>query len=187
MNQIVKSENKEEINGIDTIAPKSAILGRSNETDEFIYIKHSDTDTVYEIPTTAAIHSKLLRESVIENITTDTYGKVRTNPIIITIIKADTMDFIVKYMLRYNDKIEKFAPESPIKNIHISIIFGDEYDLFANIYDEKDSLKTKIIKINNFIESALYFDFKHLHRKLCAIIASLLLDVDIDELKSIKN
>ena len=173
MSQVSKSENKEEIKEIDNV--------------EFIYMKHRSADTLYEIPTSAAIHSKLLRESIIENITKDTYGKVNTNPLIITIIKVDTMDFIVKYMIRYNNKIEKFAPESPIKNIHISIIFGEEYTLFNNIYDEKDSLRTKIIKINNLIESALYFDFKYLHRKLCAIISSLLLDVDIDELKSIKN
>ena len=155
--------------------------------DSSIYIKHTDDPKIYKIPVTAAVHSKLLRDSIIENTNNDTYGKEETNPMIVNIIINDTLPFIVKYLLYYNNRVESDAPESPIKNIHISLIFGDEYALFSNIYSDNDSLKEKIVKINNIIESALYFDFKHLHKKLCAIIASLILNVEISDLKSLKK
>lgn len=78
---------------------------------------------------------------------------------------------------------ESKAPEAPIKNIHISLIIGEEYILFDKIYDEQDSLKEKLSKINNIVIAALYFKIEHLPKKLCAISASLLLDSNIEEIK----
>jgi hypothetical protein len=166
------SDSKEETKGLDI-------------TESSIYIKHVSNKKIWKIPETAATHSKLLREGIIDNTNNETYGKVESNPMIITSILDETLPFIIRYLLHYNNKVEKVAPESPIKNIHISVIFGDEYELFSDIYSKTDSLKEIVIKINNIIEASLYFDFKYLHKKLCAIIASLLLNVDIDNLKDL--
>lgn len=153
-----------------------------------IYIKHTNSDKVYEIPSTAAVHSRLIKESIIDNISeSDVYGKIKNNPLNITTINESGMDFIVKYFMYYDNKLEKIAPESPLKNIHLSTIFGDEYELFSQLYTEDDTLKEKIIKLNILIEASLYFDFKYLHRKLCAIVSSLLLNADITTLKSLKS
>jgi len=154
-----------------------------NADDSIIYIKHKNESTIYEIPASAVQHSNLLREII--DCETDKY--TLDNPIVISEVNAETMPFIINYMRYYDNKLEKPPPESPIKDIHISVIFGDEYKLFSDIYSENDTLKEKIIKINSITESALYFDFKYLHKKLCAIIASLLLNIDINQIKSLLN
>lgn len=152
-----------------------------------VYIKHNNDKKIYTIPTTASIHSKLLRNLIIENISEDTCGKIETNPLVITAVKLEAWNYIINYMMYYNNKLEKCAPESPLKKIHISVILGDEYTLFDNIYNEHDTLKEKILKIQNIREASVYFDFKYMFQKLSAIMASLISDADINELQEIKN
>jgi hypothetical protein len=154
---------------------------------ENVYIKHINCVNIHTITTTAAIHSKLLKESIIDiNNKDDNYGKTLLTPMIITVINADTIKFICDYISYYDNKVEVDAPESPLKNIHISVILGDEYHLFSGLLNNDDNLKTKITKINNYIESSLYFGCKQLTRKLCAIIANILVGVDINEFNSLK-
>jgi hypothetical protein len=50
---------------------------------------------------------------------------------------------------------------------------------------DDDSIKEKIVKLNDHVESALYFGFKYLHKKICAIIANLIKDTSIDELNAL--
>lgn len=152
-----------------------------------VYIKHVKNDKIYKIPSTAAIHSNLLKESIVENNDTDTYGKIKSNPMSINAVDVSTMDYIVKYMMYYNDKPEKPAPERPLTNIHLSVVFDDEFELFNNIYIENDTLVEKIMKMSVLIESAMYFDFKFLHLKLSAIIASLLKNATELEIESLKR
>jgi hypothetical protein len=150
---------------------------------EYIYIKHRDNERVYKIPTSAAIHSKLLKETIIDDETAETHGKCEKTPLIIKTIDVFAVPFIVKYMEFYDGIPEKIAPESPLKDIHISIIFAKEYVLFNDIYEETDTLKEKISKLGLVINASHYFIFKHLHKKLCAIITSLIRDVDISMLR----
>lgn len=156
---------------------------------EFVYIKHVSNKHIFKLPYTTVIHSKYINSNIIENITSNTYGKIRTNPMIIndadTNIDFQSMEFVINYMKYYDNDKEHIAPEAPIKNIHISLVIGEEYVLFDNIYDEQDSLKEKLSKINNILIASLYFKIKHLHKKLCAISASLLLNSNIDEIKRI--
>jgi len=156
---------------------------------EFVYIKHISSKHIFKLPYTAAIHSKYITSNIIENMTSNNYGKIRTNPMIIndadTNIDFQSMEFVINYMKYYDNHKENIAPEAPIKNIHISLIIGDEYKLFDSIYDEQDSLKEKLSKINNIVIASLYFKIKYLHKKLCAISASLLLNSNIEEIKRI--
>ena len=165
------------------------VKGLDDDKDciENIYIKHIDCVDIHTITTTAAIHSKLLKESIIDvNNKDDNYGKSLLTPMVINVISANTIKFICDYMTYYDNKVEVDAPESPLKNIHISVILGDEYHLFSGLLNDDDNLKTKITKINNYIESSMYFGCRQLTRKLCAIIANILVDVDITELNTLK-
>jgi hypothetical protein len=153
--------------------------------DGFVFIKHESDTKVWQLPNGSAEHSILLKESIIDNPNTESYGTSESNPMMIKNIKVETIPFIVAYMNFYNGKNEKDPPEQPIKNIHLSVIFGDEYHLFTDIYNETDSVKTKILKLNDHIESTLYFSIKHLHKKLCAIAASILKDLNIAEIKKL--
>ena len=161
-----------EVNGLDSNAV-------------FVFIKHNEADTVWQLTYDSASHSSLLKESIINNPNKESYGTVKSNPMYIKTIKVYTMPFIVAYMNYYGDKSETEPPEQPIKNIHLSVIFGDEYKLFTNIYDESDSIKTKILKLSDHVESALYFGIANLHKKLCAIVASILKDLSIAEIKKL--
>jgi hypothetical protein len=162
------------------------IKGLDSEVD-YIYIKHDDSEKVWRMTVGSASNSVLLKESIIDNPNTESYGTNENNPMAIKTIKTDTLPIIVDYMNFYDGTAEKEPPEKPIKNIHLSVIFGDEYTLFINIYDESDSVKTKILKLNDHVESALYFGIKHLHKKLCAIAAYILKDLSISEIKKLSE
>lgn len=161
---------------------------KSLESDvEYIFIKHVDDEKVWSLTSGSATHSVLLKESIICNHNNDSYGTTKTNPMIINTIKSKTLPFIIDYMNFYDGKIEKGPPEQPIKSIHLSVILGEEYHLFTSIYSETDTIKSKILKLNDHIESALYFNIQHLHKKLCAIIASILKELDITEIKKLAS
>ena len=128
-----------------------------NDEIENIYIRYQDHEKLWTVPKKAAVHSKLINDIMIDNVNNnDSYGS-KLSPIIISNIKFDTIDFMIRYMMYYNNKIEKCAPEGPLKNIHISIVFGDEFELFKDIYELDKPLKEKFIYINYLIESAIYF------------------------------
>jgi hypothetical protein len=156
-----------------------------DSNDGFVFIKHESDPMVWQLPNGSAEHSLLLKESIIDNPNTESYGTSEGNPMMIKNIKVDTIPFIIDYMNFYEDKNEKEPPEQPIKNIHLSVIFDEEYHLFMDIYDETDSVTNKILKLNDHVETTLYFGIKHLHKKLCAIAASILKDLSISEIKKL--
>ncbi len=81
-------------------------------------------------------------------------------------------------MKYYYNKYEKCAPEAPLKDIHLSVILGDEYKLFHELHKfngkDKTSMINKLTEINDYIASALYFKFQYLHIKLSAVTASII-------------
>jgi hypothetical protein len=151
----------------------------------YIYIKHDDNETVWKLTRSSAEHSGLLKESIIDNPNSDSYGTKENNPFAINNVSIETIPFIIEYMNHFDGKSETEPPEKPVKNIHLSVIFGDEYPLFTKIYNSEESVKTKILKLNDHIESALYFCINNLHKKLCAIIASIFKDLTIKEIKQL--
>lgn len=153
----------------------------------YIFIKHINDDNTWKITRESALHSELLKETIIDNPNSDTYGIIETNPFIINIIKINTIKFAVDYMEFYSGIVEKVPPEYPLKNIHISILLDGEYHLFNNIYLENDDVKTKIIKLNDCIETATYFAIKNLPKKICAIIAFILKDLSITDIKKLSE
>jgi hypothetical protein len=165
---------------------KNMSLDEKKNIDQNVFIKHIDSTTIHQIPYTAAIHSKFIKECVINNFD-DVYGKSANNPLIIpNTVKPHTMDFIIKYMNYYDNKVEKIAPETPLQDIHLSVIFNNEYNLFKELHQmECDSVKTKIFEINDYIISAMYFNFNHLHKKLAALSASIFTNLSSEELKSL--
>ena len=154
------------------------------ESDKFIYMRHESDKTLWKIKYKAAYNSRFLKTSIMENPNSNSYGSIEENPIIIKAVDLRTIPFIIKYMEYFIDKPESLPPEQPLKNIHISVLLGDEYSMFVGLYDETDELKTKLVKLNMFIKSALYFDIKYLHKKLCAITASLLTNKSFSEIKN---
>lgn len=165
-------------------------MTRENKTDEitkYIYIRHKDDEKVWQLTNGGAAHSALLRDSIINNPNVDSYGILEKNPMIVDAIKLHTIPFIVSYMNFYDCQPEPNPPETPLKNIHPSVIFGDAYELFINIYDSGDTSISKILKLNDTIQSALYFNITHLPKKLCAIIAHIIKDLSLDEVKKISD
>jgi hypothetical protein len=158
-----------------------------NSDVDYIYIKHVDDEKVWGLKTGGANHSILLKESIIENPNTDSYGTTESNPMSIDTIKPYTLPFIVSYMNFYDGTPEKNPPEKPIKSIHLSVIFGDEYHLFTSIYSETDSVKTKILKLNDHIEMSMYFKLQIVCDKLCSIVASILKELDITSIKKLAD
>jgi hypothetical protein len=158
-----------------------------SQTSEFVYIKHNSDPNVWQLPTGGAILSNMLKESIIDNPNTESYGTSESNPMMIKDIKVETIPFIVEYIKFYDGCVEIEPPEHPVKNIHLSVIFGDEYHLFKDIYSDTDSIKIKILKLNDIIESSLYFRITHLPKKLCAIIATILKDLNIAEIKKLAS
>lgn len=158
----------------------------NSHSPEYIYMKQNYEKKIYKIPKTAAMHSKMLLTNIINNThNTDKYGLTETCPVIIQKTDVDILQFIYDYMMYNNNRKEKEAPEAPLKKIHISSILGNEYELFINIYNEDDLLECKIEKINKYIKTALYFDFKYLCKKLCALAANLIINSDINQLQKI--
>lgn len=153
-----------------------------------IYIKHINSDKIWTVDFKSARISKFLQESIIDNDSKDdSYGLSETTPLIIRdTVKKQTMPFVIEYMKYFRDaKYESTSPEAPLKNSHISVILGDEYTLFKDMCDEKSDLKTKILELNYYVSASLYFGFKYAHKKICAMIASLLKNKEISELKTL--
>jgi hypothetical protein len=163
------------------------IKSLDSNDDGFVFIKHKMNSTIWKLKNTSAKHSLLLKESIIDNPNTETYGTSESNPMSLTGINLDTIPFVVAYMKHYDGIVERDPPEQPLKNIHLSVLFDTEYHLFNNIYDEDNSVDEKLLILNDYIETSLYFDIKHLPNKLCAIAASILKDLPIAEIKQLIN
>jgi hypothetical protein len=158
------------------------VKGLDDETT-YIYIKHKNSSKVFELPTTAAIHSKLLKVVVFDDNNTTT----QEDPFVIELFDDQCIQLMVDYLMFHDNKIESASPDKPLSNIHISVILGKEYVLFADVVESKMDLLDKIIKIGNIINCSLYFNTTHLTGKLCAIVASLIKDKSIEELKLLQR
>jgi hypothetical protein len=156
-----------------------------DDENQFIYIKHVESPKTWEIKLKNVHTSSFLNDGIIANESDNTYGYSAEDPVIIKNIKLYTLPLIFEYMNYFGCNPESVSPEAPIIDIHISDILGKEYPLYANLYLDDDSIKEKIVKLNDHVESALYFGFKYLHKKLCAIIANLIKDSSIDELNAL--
>jgi hypothetical protein len=154
----------------------------------YVYIKHIGDSTIHKVSYLSAMHSKLIREFVMNN-TKDSYGKNEDNPLIIPYtIKLYTMQFMIDYMNYMNCKNETPAPISPIHDIHLSVLFKEEYKLFKDLHQlEKGKHRERILEINDYIISAMYFNFEYLYKKLAAVIASIFKNLSVSELESMKN
>jgi hypothetical protein len=153
---------------------------------QYVYIKHIGDNVIHKVAYASAKHSKFIREFVINN-QKDPYGKSENNPLIIPYtLKLHTLQFIIDYMDYMDCKNETSAPEAPLQDIHLSVIFKAEYELFKDLHqNDKDPLE-KILEINDYIISAMYFSFDQLHKKLAAVMASIFNNLSYDELKLLK-
>jgi len=173
----------------DNIIENSQINDFSNKKNitkaDKYYIRHIDnTDKIYCLNN--SWHNSLFLMEVIESIIDD-YGS-ENNPIVLNnVIKECTMEFIVNYLNYYGKQTETKPPETPLPEVHISEIFGDEYKLFKNIFDEKNNMGDNLKNLSDFINSSNYFNIEFLTKKLCAIIAYLLKEYKGDLQKIISN
>jgi hypothetical protein len=180
---IAHDENKlEDVDG-------ELVIGLDDEgEEEYVYLKHSSNLKVWRIVDKAAVHSKLIKNAIIDNVDGDSYGRTELSPLIVSEVKCKTMKLMVSYMYYcYNNKKEKCAPELPLKNIDISYILGDEYELFTEICDINLPMKEKLIIYNDYIKSATYFGFEYLDKKLCAIVANMFKDLTLSELQQLAS
>lgn len=149
---------------------------------EFIYIKHTSKDKIWAIDYNETKKMTNLVDRIIDLPDTELYGVSIDNPIHIDGVNEEVFPFIIKYIENFKETPEKCAPDAPLKNIHISIILEGEYHLFEGIYEENDSLPVKLKKINTCIDAALYFGMRNFQMKLCAIVASLVKNMEMSEL-----
>jgi len=168
----------------------SEVSPLDEETPEFFYIKSKGSKgskKVWEIdyPCTKKVTNLFTR---VEDVPAEElYGISKENPVIIDSIEEHTFPFIIKYIESHSERDESEAPKAPLKDTHISNILGDEYPLFEGLYDEKDDLNIKLVKLSKYVNSALYFGFEHLHKKLSAVVACLIKGIDLEKLKSTLN
>ena len=158
------------------------IISLDDERDDTIYFKHESSDDVYEIPKKIIKPGTFLHATIIDN-DVDDYGLSHNNPIILKEIVPITLPFIVEYLIHCGGD-ETPSPETPLKDLHISHILGDEYQLFHNMCNIADE-RAKISVVNTHIIAAMYFGFSELVRKLCAIIANTLKLLSMDEIRAI--
>ena len=157
----------------------------TEEVETYMYLKHKHSDQTWKINSKHTHHSEFLTTCMIDK-NSDMYGFQENNPIVLD-MKGHTIPFIIKYMEYFGERTESPAPEPPLKDIHISNILGDEYVMYANIFNESDSLKDKLLKTYSYTEAALYFQLKYLPKKLCAIMAYLTKKSDIHELEAMTS
>ena len=139
--------------------------------NRFCYFKCRNQDKIWGIPYNSAIHSKFLKDSIIYNIQKDNIGNFENNPLIIDNIDPIIIEFIVDYLLYFNNIQESNPPEYPLKNIHMSNILCDEYHLFKFIYDyDKSDISNLLEKLCKY---TLYFELPILHEKICAVFADI--------------
>lgn len=157
-----------------------------NPPEKLIYIKHTDSDKIWSVPADAANISPLLKRNILDRIDSDTYGLSDKNPLIINDINANAIPFIISYLLLCRGRREREPPEQPLKNIHMSVLLGDEFPLFEDLCDCDLNHLEKISKINSILEAAEYFGMDILAEKLCAIIASIFIkNMSLNDFKKI--
>lgn len=165
------------------MSEKKIILLDSSESENkkkeenCYYIKCKHNNKIFKLKENSWKLSKYLSEVIIIIDKNDDYGSLK-NPIIISSIKENILEFIVDYINYHSNKKEKVAPPTPLVKIHISEIFGDEYILFKSFINEKKDISENIIYINDFINASLYFGIDELYKKLSAIIAYILSNID---------
>ena len=140
------------------------------------FIKHNDCEKLYSIN---KVNPSSFLKTIIENNDDNdndnddnAYGS-KKNPILLKSISADTLSFVTKYINSCENEIP--APGNPLpENTHISAIFGNEWDIFSLIFDEKADPDNNYKFINNYILTSLYFDLPELTKKLCSMVAYVL-------------
>lgn len=151
----------------------SLSLDNEDEKKEIIYVRHINDKQIFSIPYSAAVHSGLIKNTIIDQ-KEETNGKTEDDPFIIpNTVTIDAIEFGVDYMLfNKGNKHEKSAPEAPLNNsLTLPTILGDEYKLFEKFDKLKMDQKKDLIEINDYITMSLFMQFKQLHVKFCVIIA----------------
>jgi hypothetical protein len=166
---------------------KSISIDDDNDEKKYVYLKHVSNSKIWKVSFTAAKHAKLIRDTIINNDDDDLYGRVQSSPLIINQVKYNTIEFMITYMNYYDGKKEKCSPTLPLKNIDISYILEDEYELFTNLCDDELNMKEKLFIYDEYIRSANYFGFEYLHKKLCAIVANMFKDLTLSELQQLAS
>jgi len=190
ISQVVSIESLDEAKEVEGAKEVEEVEEKGLDEDVeilYVYLRHASNPKVWKIADSAATHSKLITSAIIDNADDDLYGRTEESPFVISGVKFPTMELMVSYMNYYNGKPEKCAPELPLKNIDISYILEEEYELFVNICDPNLDMGSKLVIYNDFIRSAIYFGFEYLHKKLCAIVANMFKDLSLSELKQLSS
>ena len=147
-------------------------------TKKILYIKNR-TSAALEMSYSAAEKITNIVDKIKANNTNKKYG-TKDDPVVVN-IDSDILSFIITYVNGFNGKKEIPSPEKPIKKVHISVILSKEYSLFENIYRAEDPLGEKLSTLNKYIEAAKYFNLTLLSEKLCAMAASLINNITIED------
>ena len=130
---------------------------------------------MYKVDAKGAALSNIL-STIVENKTLhDKVGKFENTPLIIDCC-PEVLKFVVNYMTYYNDKPETPAPDSPLIFIHLSIILGDEYELYKFLEMDK-SIPEKFVIINKYLKVVSYLEMRILYKKLSAVVAYLIREI----------
>ena len=104
-----------------------------SDEQKFTFIKHKHSPIIHRLNTKGCYKSKYIYNIISDS--TSQCGKSIDNPIIIsTEVKLYTMGLIINYIKYYSEKKELPAPDAPLKDVHLSVIFGDEYEIFHELH-----------------------------------------------------
>ena len=158
----------------------TTIKKQTDESKNMLYIKHEKQTDIYAISKDMTKYSTYLHNTL--DMVMDCNN---TNPIIVKQGEPKHLEFVINYMTKcLEEKIEKQAPEKPLKSVHLSVILGDEYELFNNLVEIED-FPNNIHDMHEYMKVADYLGCKQLFDKFSSIVAHILMNQSIEKLNAV--
>lgn len=145
-----------------------------------LYIKHEKETSNYAVTKDMMKYSTFL-----QNISESVMDCDKSNPMIIKQNQPKHLSFVMSYINKcVSTGYELNEPESPLKSVHLSVILGDEYELFSSLV-EIDDFPNNIGILHEYMQVADYLGCNKLFKKLTSMCAHILMNQSIDKLNAV--
>lgn len=161
---------------------------KESSHESVIFIQSKNGEKVFELNLKSAKFSKLLanmfwdaNSNIIKSIVTSL-----DNPFKISEASDGNMNIIMDYLCKCGaDGKEEDSPDKPLPRDTIPNIFkGNDYAIFRDILESKESDTIKMNRISTLITDISYFDMVKFREKAAAAMASLFVGKPIEEIRS---
>jgi hypothetical protein len=140
-----------------------------------IFIKSHKGDRIFKLQKNEIQYSGLLNTTFIENEYDETWKSLSEDNPFLTSDASDTnMKIIVSYLKKCGvNGNETPAPPKPLPRDTLPNILKDDYSIFQELVESKESDKEKIKILSRLIMDITYFDVIAFREKACAVMASM--------------